>query len=84
MKKLFLFLTILFLMPFAQVNYVQAEDNTAQVFRLDIQTLKYEQKQLVYAIITGNKNSVQTILNSDPAPLTTYAKIPLTMFAIHA
>ena len=71
-------------MPVTQVKAELTKDIPSQVFRLDIQTLKYEQKQLVYAIITGNKTAVQTILNSDPAPLTTYAKIPLTMFAIHA
>ena len=84
MKKLLLITLILFLMPFNQIRAEQTKDENSRIFRLDVHTLKYEQKQLVFAVITGNKNAVQTILNSDPSPQTTYAKIPLTMFAIHA
>ena len=47
------------------------------VFELDVKALKYEQKQLVYSIITGDEEAVRTILNSDPEPKTTYAKIKL-------
>ena len=83
MKK-FLILLILFIIPITPVIAAQDDEPTSQVFKLDIQTLKYEQKQLVFAIIIGNKDAVRTILNADPTPLTTYAKIPLTMFAIHA
>ena len=85
MKKILILISVL-LLSFIQ-NYSFAEDkfdNINQVFQLDIKTLKYEQKQLVYAIITGNKNAVKTILDSDSEPNTTYAKIPLTMFAIHS
>ena len=88
MKKIVLTLSILFL-TFCPMLNVKAEDSFyskdySGVFELDIKTLKYEQKQLVYAIITGNEKAVRTILNSDPEPKTTYAKIPLTMFAIHS
>ena len=85
------FLTIIstFVLLFSPISLGLCEEkledkNIQDVFQLDIKTLKYEQKQLVYAIITGNENSVRTILNSDPEPKTTYSKIPLTMFAIHS
>lgn len=88
MKKLFTILfIILFLISsntFAQNEEQFENKNFQEVLKIDIKTLKYEQKQLVYAIITGDENSVKTILNSDPNPQTTYAKIPLTMFAIHS
>ena len=84
MKKLLIILLFIFVMPFS-ASYVKAEDtDISQIFKLDVQTLKYEQKQLVYAVITGNATAVRTILNSDPNPNTTYAKIPLTMFAIYS
>lgn len=84
MKKLFLVLIILFLFPYTAVKAEPLKCDEGQIFKLDIKTLKYEQKQLVFAVITGNKTAVQMILNSDPSPNTTYAKIPLTMFAIHS
>ena len=84
MRKIFALIIILFMMPICFVRAEQVEDVSAQVFKLDIQTLKYEQKQLVLAIIIGNNDAVKTILDSDPSPKTTYANIPLTMFAIHA
>lgn len=84
MKKLLIIFTLLFIIPI-NISFADIDSDTvSQVFTLDIKTLKYEQKQLVYAIIIGDKNAVQTILNSDPSPKTTYAKIPLTMFAIHS
>ena len=88
MKKIFLsFLLVIFV--FINCGEVKADSkyypkDYSGVFELDIRTLKYEQKQLVYAIITGNKKAVKTILDSDSEPKTTYAKIPLTMFAIHS
>lgn len=85
MKKILLI--IMFLMIANSFVYAQDypnSDNINQILKIDINKLKYEQKQLVYAIITGNENAVRTILDADQEPKTTYAKIPLTMFAIHS
>ena len=86
MTKFSIFLIIFFaLFSFIKINASEAtEENISQVLKIDIKTLKYEQKQLVYAVLTGNEEAVKTILDSDPEPKTTYAKIPLTMFAIHS
>lgn len=61
-----------------------SQSNIENRLLLSVKTLKYEQKQLVYAIITGNINAVKTILEADENPKTTYANIPLTMFAIYS
>ncbi len=86
MKRFLIFLIMLFIfIPSANTETSSVtEENISQVLKIDIKTLKYEQKQLVYAIITGNELAVKTILDSDSEPRTTYAKIPLTMFAIHS
>lgn len=85
MKKLLSVLFMLFtFIPVCRAGEYALSDNIEQVLKIDIRTLKYEQKQLVYAIITGNETAVKTILDFDPDPKTTYAKIPLTMFAIHS
>ena len=88
MKKIFLLISIIFVLLVPAVNARTHESfyskDYSGVFELDVKALKYEQKQLVYAIITGDEDAVRTILNSDPEPKTTYAKIPLTMFAIHS
>ena len=89
MKKLLILLISILFLSFVSVQSAGAEESFyakdySGVFELDVKALKYEQKQLVYAIITGNEKAVRTILDSDPEPKTTYAKIPLTMFAIHS
>ena len=83
-KFLLLILFLIFANSVVIAQGYPSQDNIAQVLKIDINKLKYEQKQLVYAIITGNENAVRTILDNDSEPKTTYAKIPLTMFAIHS
>ena len=81
---LLLILSLIFINPITMAEDFLNQNSISQVLKIDINTLKYEQKQLVYAIITGDKNAVRTILDNDSEPKTTYAKIPLTMFAIHS
>ena len=84
MKKFFLTLFILFFVSnFGYTQTVETNADVSKVLKIDIKTLKYEQRQLVYAILVGDKKSVRTILDSDESPKTTYAKIPLIMFAIY-
>ena len=84
MRKLLIILFLILIMPFGISSAKENDGNFSQIFKLDVASLKYEQKQLVYSIITGNESAVKTILDSDPNQNTTYARIPLTMFAIHA
>ena len=85
MKKLFLIL-IMFIFTNCGVSCaadIESDINVNKILSIDIKTLKYEQRQLVYAILTGDEKSVRTILDSDENPKTTYARIPLIMFAIY-
>lgn len=84
MKKFFvLIIVLIFTGITAYAENTGIDKNISQVLSIDIKTLKYEQRQLVYAILTGDEKSVRTILNSDENPKTTYARIPLIMFAIY-
>ena len=84
MKKIFVLLMLfLFAGFYESAKCVEVDKNINQVLSIDIRTLKYEQRQLVYAILTGDEKSVRTILDSDENPKTTYAKIPLVMYAVY-
>ena len=88
MKKIIVIVSIFALIftftGIAECENAYSQNDIENTLLLSVKTLKYEQKQLVYAIITGNINAVKTILEADENPKTTYANIPLTMFAIYS
>ena len=82
-KVLIIFSLFILIAPPIEAQTFEKAKTENPVLSVDIKTLKYEQRQLVYAILTGDEKSVRTILDSDENPKTTYARIPLIMFAIY-
>ena len=63
-------------------SYINDLKNKIALYQRRTKDTKKDSVQ--YQRLIDSLANVRTILNSDPEPKTTYAKIPLTMFAIHS